>query len=143
MFASRLKTLRKSHNLTQTDIAMKLEIAKSTVAGYEKGFRKPKIKTVNQLAEIFNTSTDYLLGLTDDPTPKDSSNDLATILKLPDFTYKGVKLEDKDLDVVIRFLEQMVDYKKNIPTNEIENIENNNTEQKNNSDCGENNHIHK
>lgn len=116
MFAQRLRTIRKSRNLTQSDLAEKLEIAKSTVAGYEKGFRKPKIETLNHLSEIFHTSTDYLLGLTDDPTPKDTSNDLADLLKLPDFTYKGIKLEDKDLDVVIRFLEQMADYKKNIST---------------------------
>ena len=116
MFAERLKTLRKSHNMTQIQIAEKLEIAKSTVAGYEKGFRRPPIKTLNKLADIFNTSSDYLLGLTDDPTPKESANhDLAELLKLPDYTYKGIKLEDKDLDVIITFLESMVDYKKHIP----------------------------
>lgn len=127
MFAKRLRTLRKSHNLTQSDIAEKLNIAKSTVAGYEKNFRNPKIETLNQLAEFFHTSTDYLLGLTDDPTPKETSNDLADLLKLPDYTYKGIKLEDKDLDIIIRFLEQMADYKKNIPTEkekEKENTEN-------------------
>ena len=115
MFAKRLKMLRKSHNLTQSDIAEKLNIAKSTVAGYEKSFRRPKLEALNTLSELFNTSTDYLLGLTDDPTPKDSSVDLAELLKIPDYTYKGVKLEDKDLDFVIRYLEQIVELKKNIP----------------------------
>ena len=112
MFAKRLKILRTNHHYTQSDIAEKLNIAKSTIAGYEKGFRKPQINTLNQLAEIFHTSTDYLLGLTDDPTPKEPTNDLAELLKLPDYTYKGIKLEDKDLDVIIHLLEQMTDYKK-------------------------------
>lgn len=117
MFAERLKKLRLKNDLTQSDLAEKLNVAKSTIAGYEKGFRKPQIKALNEMARIFNTSTDYLLGISDDPMPAEPSKDLAELLRIPDYTYKGTKLEDKDLDLIIHYLENITQSKNNHTSN--------------------------
>jgi len=58
----RLKEKRTKANLTQTDIAKRLKISQSTYAGYETGKRQPDIETLSKLADIFETSADYLLG---------------------------------------------------------------------------------
>lgn len=124
LFAERLKKLRKENNLTQLELAEKLGVAKSTIAGYEKAFRKPKMKALNELAELFNTSADYLIGLTDDRSPKEPSKDLAKLLKEPDFHFKGKPVSNEDLDFLIQYLERIT----NNNNNDINNNDNNNSE---------------
>lgn len=50
-------------------IADQLNIAKSTYAGYESGYRQPSLEAVRELATLFGTTTDYLLGATDEEQP--------------------------------------------------------------------------
>ncbi|MFP5109681.1 helix-turn-helix domain-containing protein [Neobacillus sp. C211] len=105
MFAQRLKELRKASGMNQQELGEKIGVAKSTIAGYEKGFRKPKIKVINELAEIFHTSADYLLGISNDKTPKEPSKDIEKILKEPDYHYKGRKLTNDDLELLLKYLD--------------------------------------
>ena len=63
MLPERLKTLRLEAKLTQNEIAKKLQISKMTYSYWENGKRNPK--NVQQIADFFNVSTDYLLGNTD------------------------------------------------------------------------------
>ena len=62
----RLRQLRQLNGFLQKDIADKLNITASAYGFYEQGKRTPDSNTLNKLAEIFNISTDYLLGRTDD-----------------------------------------------------------------------------
>lgn len=123
LFAERLKKLRKENNLTQLELAEKLGVAKSTIAGYEKAFRKPKMKALNELAELFNTSADYLIGLTDDRSPKEPSKDLAKLLKEPDFHFKGKPVSNEDLDFLIQYLERITNNNNDINNNDNDNSE--------------------
>ncbi len=61
-FASRLKEIRKYHNLSQDDLAKYLEVRRTTIANYESGFSEPSIEIIKKIASYFNVSTDYLLG---------------------------------------------------------------------------------
>lgn len=63
---NRLAELRKSRKWSMQYIADQLEIAKSTYAGYESGYREPSLDTTKKIAELFKTSVDYLLEKTDD-----------------------------------------------------------------------------
>jgi transcriptional regulator with XRE-family HTH domain len=45
--------------------ADQLGIAKSTYAGYESGYRQPSLDALKELAVLFETSVDYLLGMTE------------------------------------------------------------------------------
>jgi len=58
----KIKSKRKSKKLTQQKIAEKLNINRVTYQGYETDKHKPDIDTLSKLADILETSTDYLLG---------------------------------------------------------------------------------
>jgi transcriptional regulator with XRE-family HTH domain len=64
-FGDRLKQLRQESGLTQEELAEKLQIVKSTITKYEKNTRKPEFEILIKMADIFGTTTDYLLGRTD------------------------------------------------------------------------------
>ena len=68
LFSKRLKELRLSHNLKQTDMAKLLEINERNYQRYEGNNPSlPKINNLIILADYFNVSIDYLLGRTDNP----------------------------------------------------------------------------
>lgn len=62
---NRIKILREEVGMTQQELADKLDGAKSTVAMYEKGDRKPSLEILVKLSEIFDCSIDYILCKTD------------------------------------------------------------------------------
>lgn len=61
----RIKELRVEADLSQKGLAEKAGIKQNTVAQYEKGVAKPSLEVLVRLAIIFQTTTDFLLGLTD------------------------------------------------------------------------------
>lgn len=65
----RLKDIREDCDIKQKEIAAFLHIKQNTYSQYENGQRQIPIEALMKLAEFFNTSTDYILGLTDDPRP--------------------------------------------------------------------------
>jgi repressor LexA len=62
MFGTRLRKLRKQNNLTMKELGKKLNLAESTISGYENGNRKPDMNIVQQFADFFGISVDNLLG---------------------------------------------------------------------------------
>ena len=64
-----LKELRKDKNLTQKQMGELFNIAASTYALYENGNRRLSVMMLSRLADILGTSTDYILGRTDQITP--------------------------------------------------------------------------
>jgi len=65
-FGERLKYLREKEKMYQSELADKLNLAPSTISMYERGDRDPDTSTLTKIAEIFNVTTDYLLGRIDD-----------------------------------------------------------------------------
>lgn len=65
-FGERLKDLRKKRSLTQSQLGEKLNVTKASISGYENDTRSPDRETLVKIAEIFNVTTDYLLGRTED-----------------------------------------------------------------------------
>ena len=100
MLPERLKSLRLETKLTQKEIAEKLGVSQQSYALWENGKRNPK--NIQQLADFFSVSTDYLLGNTDE---KKSSkfDDLNTVLD--SFTsFDGYPLSDEDREAVRELL---------------------------------------
>ena len=62
-FGNRLKTLRLRENMTQAELAKKLDITKSVISAYETGLRLPSYDVLIHIAKIYKVSTDYLLGI--------------------------------------------------------------------------------
>lgn len=65
LFNSRLRELRKEKALTQTQLAQILNVSQATVAKWETGDREPDLIMILRLCEVFETSVDYLLGVSD------------------------------------------------------------------------------
>ena len=65
----RLRDLREDHDLTQTALADRLHIRQNTYSQYENGQRQLPVEVLIQPSKIYKTSTDYILGITDEPKP--------------------------------------------------------------------------
>ena len=65
----RIRDLRNDRGLTQQQIAELLNVSQNTYSQYEIGTSRFPLDTVVKLAEFYEVSVDYLVGLTDDPTP--------------------------------------------------------------------------
>lgn len=64
-FSDRLKATRKSKNLTQADLAHKLNIVTGTVSSYEQGLKYPSIEVLVNICQVLEISADFLLGVSD------------------------------------------------------------------------------
>lgn len=71
---NRIKKFREELNLTQQDLADKLNCSKSVIGLYESETRKPSLEVLIKLSNIFNCSIDYLLGKTDVRKPVENIN---------------------------------------------------------------------
>ena len=65
----RLRDMREDHDMLQKDIAQYLGIAQTQYSRYERGYRDIPTDLLIRLADLYRTSTDYLLGRTNNPKP--------------------------------------------------------------------------
>ena len=68
IFGERLRCLRKEKNLVLADIAKLLDVSITQAGDMENGKTGTSLYRLVILAEFYHVSTDYLLGITDDPT---------------------------------------------------------------------------
>lgn len=68
-YYKRIRELREDHDLTQRQIAAFLNITQPQYFRYEQGYRDIPTDLLIALAQKYRTSTDYILGLTDNPKP--------------------------------------------------------------------------
>jgi transcriptional regulator with XRE-family HTH domain len=66
----RLADLRKLKKWSMQETADRLGIAKSTYAGYESGYREPSLQALSQMADLFDTTVDFLLNRVDEENTK-------------------------------------------------------------------------
>jgi transcriptional regulator with XRE-family HTH domain len=104
-FGERLKLMRKKRNMSMQDLASKVGVAKSTYAGYEADYRQPSIESIVSLAKQLQTSTDYLLGLSENPNTKESDKNAHELLMANDLHWDGVPLTGDDLHAICAMLE--------------------------------------
>lgn len=69
-YCKRLYDLRIDNDLRQEDIAKILKTTKQNYGMYEKGKRKLSIEDLEKLCKYYNVSADYIIGLTNNPTPQ-------------------------------------------------------------------------
>ncbi|MDA1478048.1 helix-turn-helix domain-containing protein [Bacillus changyiensis] len=65
----RLKNARKKLGLSQKQVAEKVNSTEKTISNYERNYRDPDTETLIKLSDLYNVTTDYLLGR----TPKKAS----------------------------------------------------------------------
>ena len=66
---NRIKELRKKRNITQIRLSIAAEVSQETISAYESGKAEPKMEKLIKIADFLNTTTDYLLGRTNDDSP--------------------------------------------------------------------------
>lgn len=65
----RIRNLREDSDKTQKEVAEYLFCDQSLYSKYERGIRDVPVEIIIKLARFYNTSTDYILGLTDVKEP--------------------------------------------------------------------------
>lgn len=68
----RIKALREDMDLSQKELAAKTDMTEATLSRYENDLREPKVSAIIRLAKALNTTSDFLLGLSDNPYGKES-----------------------------------------------------------------------
>ena len=63
MVADRIKKLREQYGLSQTQLAKKLHITRSSVNAWELGISVPSTQYIVELSMLFKVTTDFLLGV--------------------------------------------------------------------------------
>jgi len=116
--AQRLRNLRKEKGLKQLDIANILNIQRTTYVKYETSDIQPPNDILVKIAEIFDVSTDYLLGSSNHPFPankikqnekeKESENMKSEDLEKPVTQAQFKRLED-NMNKILALLENRHD----------------------------------
>ncbi|MBR5792844.1 MAG: helix-turn-helix transcriptional regulator [Ruminiclostridium sp.] len=65
----RIRELREDHDLTQRQVAAILQMSQPQYFRYEQGYRDVPTDILTALADLYHTSTDYILGRTNNPKP--------------------------------------------------------------------------
>lgn len=101
-FGARLKELRLEKNMQQSELGRLLNITNVAVSHYENDNRKPTPEIISKVSDIFNVSTDYLLGNTTskrkyyDLTEKDEKSIEQTLEKLVEELDNGLYSKDME-----------------------------------------------
>lgn len=105
MLGDRLREARSRRGLTMTDVAAAMKFSSHTVVSrYEQGQREPDPDTLFKLAVFYGTTTDYLLGLTEDPSIPRATNvpqDIGRIVR------GSETLSEQDREKIIDFIQYL------------------------------------
>ena len=88
-----LKLLRKQHNLSQKEIGNIFHASQNTVSQWENGTRKPSYDIIQEIADYFDVSVDYLLGR-QEQLPELNSKDKREIQEILDDTEEQLLSQD-------------------------------------------------
>lgn len=77
---NRLIELRQAKGFTMKETAVKLGMPYTTYVSYEKGDREPNSEILIKLADFYNTTVDYILGVNDNPLHESSSGVIIPVL---------------------------------------------------------------
>ncbi|MBR1555906.1 MAG: helix-turn-helix transcriptional regulator [Oscillospiraceae bacterium] len=70
----RIRNLREDNDIKQKQVAEYLHISQNTYSQYENGLISLSAENAVKLAKFYHTSTDYLLGMTDQKSPYPPKN---------------------------------------------------------------------
>lgn len=103
----RIRALRTAAGHTQDDLAALLDKQRQVVSYYENGTRTPNLSELITIAKEYNTTTDYLLGLSRVVTTDTDIKAICDYTGLNEKAVKNLQCFDKDL---INFVNDMVDF---------------------------------
>ena len=89
-FGNNLRNLIEEKNMTQKELAARLNLAPSTIGSYVQNTREPDFDTLKLMAKIFDVSIDYLLDYSVGETLSHKENELLRI-------FRSLNAEQKDI----------------------------------------------
>lgn len=111
IFGERLKKLRANKNMTQDELGLifKSQKAQSTIGTWERGNREPSMTDLVRIAEFFNVSTDYLLGITDEERTvsnfkEENPKELKEFLNANKVLFNGSELSNEEKQRMVDIL---------------------------------------
>ena len=87
LFNEKLKMLRKEKNLTQEELAEKLNVSRQAITKWESGDGTPDIENLKQVSVLFNTTIDELV--------KEEIDSLFSMYRTQLKLFKGGNIDDK------------------------------------------------
>lgn len=108
--SERIKSLRKEHNMTQSELGKILGIGKTTISMYENGNSNPDDDLKQKIADYFNVSVDYLLGRSD---IRESAEKLLKDPKTTIALHNGNGIDDELPEEAKKEIENFIEYVKN------------------------------
>lgn len=102
MIGQRIRDLRKQKRMSQTELAKSAGVSQTTVTAWETGKAEPSSSAVAKLADIFNVTTDYLLGRPNKHETKKDDVELSNDDVI--MTWLGKPLSDEDRELIRRIM---------------------------------------
>lgn len=139
IFSTRIKELRESLQMTQTQFSGFIGIKQQTLSGYERGIMKPPLDVVKLIAQKCHVSVDWLCGLSDKQRTDDKPTTYSDILKIlldidkilhfkivdPDLSRKDIWSSAKcivfDSDTMSKYLKELGKFKDLLRQKSIDN----------------------
>lgn len=105
VLGKRLKQARNDAGLKQIDAAKRLGISNGTLSGYERNYRDPDTEILNDMANLYEVSTDWLLGKSAAvQTDNEIDQEIQELMEDMNVWYKD---EPEDKEVKLRMLRKM------------------------------------
>lgn len=116
---NRIGLLRREQHLTQAQLAQRLGVSRTLIVGYESGQVMVPTQRLEQLSQLFNVSTDYLLNRTNnrDVNATHSCNDIkqriesviSEVMISDGHSFDGRKMDEKTKNVIVSSLKNSIE----------------------------------
>lgn len=104
-FGAQLEKLRKTHHMTQEEMGKQFGICASTLSNYERDVHQPDLEFIDNVAEYFNVSIDYLFGRTSFQSPVDQLNaQLSDNLTVGEFLNNVLEYDPARLEQLLSYM---------------------------------------
>ncbi len=120
ILGKRIKLLRNENSLTQEEFGKPYNLKKSTISQYESGFSKPDDELKKRIANDFNVTLDWLMGLTDIRNPykpetqdKTLKQDILELMIRHGITKDKNNVDEKHLEFIEFAIEEYKNEKNN------------------------------
>lgn len=98
-----LKRFRQEQKLSQRQLSERINVPYQSYQTYEYGSSIPSAKVIVKIAQAFNVTTDYLLGLSDEPRPKPAQKSSLSdheVIEIIDRLQRGFSFVGSELEKI-------------------------------------------
>ena len=107
--ANNIKTIREKQNLMQKEVALHIEVDKSTYSKIEKGLREVTVIELNKMSSLFNLSVDEIINYDDNLMPKEVViEDKSSVEQMQLIQ----QLDEEDKQTIFKLIDKMLTNKK-------------------------------